>query len=86
MRASDGNAPHDLLEDAAEKLGTEARFINWYSWPEVFGSTAGPRGGIGGQAMTTFQVYGFIGHEKAVMYCGGVWRWWRDTSKQRFAR
>ena len=78
--------PTELLKEAAEKLDTETQFISWYSWPETFGSTAGPRGGIGGQAMTTFQVHGFIGQEKALMWCCGVWRWWRDTSQQRFKR
>lgn len=84
MKASDHHEPAELIGEAADKLGGEV--WQWYSWPEVFGSTSGPRGGIGGQAMTTFQVYGFIGHDDALMYCGGVWRRWRDTSRQRFAR
>lgn len=30
--------------------------LQWRSWPQTFPSTAGPWGGIGGAAMTDFQV------------------------------
>lgn len=66
-----------LCEKAAEYMGVECECeINWYSWPQVFGSTAGPRGGIGGAMMTTFQVYAFESHLKRCKYCAGVWKEW----------
>jgi hypothetical protein len=34
--------------------------ISFYSWPQIFSSTAGPGGGIGGQMMTSFQFYAFV--------------------------
>lgn len=40
------------------------------SWPEVFGSTAGPFGGIGGQAMTTFRMEAWMYDQWAVVFCG----------------
>lgn len=73
------NTEHELqalLIEAARLLGCSVDELEWWSWPQVFGSTSGPRGGIGGQAMTAFQVFGFSDGGNAVKYCGGVWRKW----------
>lgn len=45
-------------------------YLEYYAWPQVFGSTAGPFGGIGGQAMTTFTVEAWVCGEVAVLFCG----------------
>ena len=44
--------------------------IDYYAWPQVFGNTAGPNGGIGGDAMTTFTVNAFHYNGTAVLLCG----------------
>jgi len=43
--------------------------LSYYAWPQVFGSTAGPFGGIGGQAISTFTIeaWEFMGH--AFLFC-----------------
>lgn len=77
----------DMLAFAAEKLGLEEDHLQWFSWPEVFGSTSGPHGGISGQAMTTFQVFGFHdGGVRGLLCCADRWRVWRDTRVQRWHR
>ena len=52
----------DLIAFVADKAGCSVDEVTWYSWPQVFGSTSGPRGGISGQVITTFQVYAFTAH------------------------
>lgn len=34
--------------------------ISYYAWPQVFGSTTGPRSGIGGQAISAFTVEAYV--------------------------
>ncbi len=76
-----------LIREAAEKLGLEEHHLQWFSWPEVFGSTSGPHGGIGGCVMTSFQVFGFHdGGARGLLCCEGNWRIWRDTRIQRYSR
>jgi len=41
------------------------------SWPETFGSTSGPFGGIGGQALTEFRMEAWTASGYAVIFCGG---------------
>lgn len=49
--------------------------LQLYAWPQTFASTAGPRGGIGGQMMTTYTVYVFVDvYYHAVATCCGVWK------------
>ena len=40
----------------AGEVTVDERTLTWRSWPQTFPSTAGPWGGIGGAAMTDFQV------------------------------
>ena len=49
----------------------QPQHLEYWAWPQVFGSTAGPFGGIGGQAMTTFTIEAWsngLGGE-AVLFC-----------------
>lgn len=75
----------DLLTEAAQKMNCLADEIKWYSWPTVFPSTAGPRG-IGGSAMTEFQVFGFAHYESGqyLKCCAGVWRKWDGEMNGRW--
>lgn len=45
-------------------------YLDKFSFPHIYGSTAGPFGGIGGQAMTTFQIDAFYDGKKAAVFCG----------------
>jgi len=93
MRIPSEHTPDDLMKLVVERfrrLGSARSSedsIQWWSWPEVFPSTSGPGGGIGGQAMTTFQVFGFRcdHHRDGLLYCGGHWRLWR-RAEQRWQR
>ena len=78
-----------LLEYAAKYFDVAVEFVDWWSWPEMFGSTAGPGGGIGGQMMTQFQVFAFAAdytEKKPLIYCAGRWRVWRNHPEQRWPR
>lgn len=44
--------------------------LDYYAWPQTYGSTAGPFGGIGGQAMSTFTLEAFENMGYAVVFCG----------------
>jgi hypothetical protein len=69
------------LKEASEKLQTPQCQISWHSWPEMFGNTCGPRkGGIGGQSITEFQVFGFYSKatDKGLKCCEGIWKDWND--------
>ncbi len=49
--------------------------VFYYAWPEMFGSTAGPRKGIGGQAVTTFTVEAWVCDDlgPTVYICAGMY-------------
>ena len=49
----------DLREKTAKILGCDFYNIEYYAFPEVFSSTAGAFGGIGGQALSTFTTEAF---------------------------
>lgn len=44
--------------------------LDYYSWPKVYGSTAGPFGGCGGQSFTTFQIEAWSDGYFGVLFCG----------------
>jgi len=73
-----------LIKEAQIKL--DSADVRWWSWPEVFASTAGPRGGIGCAAITTYQVYAFESRSTLfhVKYCGGVWKEWDGKMRGRW--
>lgn len=57
------------------KLNIDNSFFNsddlsYYSFPKIYGSTSGPFGGIGGAAMTTFQIEAYSDGIITCYYCG----------------
>jgi hypothetical protein len=75
-----------MIAKFVEMTGEHPDAVEWIAWPEVFSSTSGPHGGIGGQAITAFQVYGFRGGNHAMMCCAGKWRRWANTSEMSWER
>lgn len=61
----------DSREEAAKELGVPEAWLDYYAWPQAFGSTAGPFGGIGGQAVTSFTIEAFANGSEAVIFCRG---------------
>ena len=58
-----------------QRLPEEALWLNsdcldYYAYPEVFGSTSGPFGGAGGASMTTFTIEAWVCGHTAVLFCG----------------
>lgn len=49
--------------------------LSYYAWPEMFGSTSGPRGGIGGCAMTDFTIEAWVcdGSGPTFFTCAGMY-------------
>lgn len=71
----------EMAAKAAEILSKKcqtklhARDLEYYSYPAVFGSTAGPFGGVGGQMITPFQVQAFVWERSAALFCiGKFWK------------
>lgn len=54
--------------------------IDYYAFPETFGSTAGPGGGIGGQAFSSFTVEAYVSDQGTVYVCNNIYRF----SKEEF--
>lgn len=71
---SQTKAPQEVLDILKEK---EVGYydIAFYAWPYTFGSTSGPRGGIGGQAMTTFTIFAWVCDDigPTVFTCAGMY-------------
>ena len=77
----------ELIEEGKKRVNSKDKYsFAWHSWPQTFGSTAGPHDGIGGQAMTEFQVFLFENtytHE-CMLFCDGLWKPWdRKRGKMR---
>lgn len=60
--------------------GLDSRDLEYVSYPEAFGSTAGPFGGMGGSSITSFQIDAFSFCGEAVLFANG--RLWKRI--QRF--
>ena len=60
--------PSQEIIDLFTKHGVAHPFLEYYAWPQVFGSTKGPRPGLAGQAMTTFTVIAWVDQTGAVIY------------------
>lgn len=65
----------EAYEAIVKRLPEEAEqflpdYMDYYAYPEVFSSTAGPFRGIGGQAMTTFTIEAWVCGKTAVLFCG----------------
>lgn len=54
-----------------EKYGESYYSLDYWAWPRVYGSTAGPFGGVGGAAMTTFTVEAWTSGIHTVIFCKG---------------
>lgn len=73
-----------LVTDLANKHGVDHRDIQWYAWPQMFGSTAGPGSGVGGRAMTTFQVVAFeLPDGQMLKFCAGHWKRWNGQIMEK---
>ena len=59
--------------------------LDYHSFPMVFGSTAGPFGGIGGQALTTFQIEVVTNGwtKESCVYANG--RFWKTVDDFQFS-
>lgn len=73
----------DIYQEARKRLKAGQYGAVWvFAWPEVFGSTTGPNRGIGGQALTTFQVFAFEYEDvdtqevRGTAWCAGGWKPW----------
>ena len=74
---SQGQRVDAALEMAAKKFNCQPWELQWSSWLHTFGSTSGPRGGLAGQAFTTFRVFGFTAPDgTSKQYCAGIWQDW----------
>jgi hypothetical protein len=62
------NPPQSVIDKFKEK-GIVPYKLEFYSYPCMFGSTAGPFGGIGGAAMSNFQVQAYVSDEGTVYKC-----------------
>ena len=59
----------DLLE---EEFNCKLHNLMYYSFPQVFSTTAGPfKGMLAGQAMTTFTIEAWAVDDLAVLFCQG---------------
>jgi hypothetical protein len=52
--------PPEKVLDILKKEKVEYLGLDYFAFPETFGSTAGPRKGIGGSAMSTFTVEAYV--------------------------
>ena len=67
----------EVVSEAAKRLNCLESDLGMFSWPCSFGSTAGPRGGLGGCMVTDFQIYVFYDTHRprnCAAYCVGVWK------------
>lgn len=75
----------DLINEVANREKCSPDDVQWYSWPQNFPTTSGPKGGAGGCMITSFQVFAFdppTGNRQK--YCGGVWRRWKGEFNDRW--
>lgn len=73
-----------LLDEVASREKCDKAEIEWYAWPQIFPTTAGPSG-CGGSMTTSFQVIAFdppTGNKQ--MFCGGKWRRWTGEYMERW--
>ena len=74
----------ELIAEVAKRAECLPDEVEWYSWPQSFGTTAGPGGGAGGNMITSFQVYAFDAPGEKTRYCAGQWRRWNGEFQQRW--
>lgn len=60
-----------ILEKYPESLAL-THYMDYYAYPEQFGSTAGPfKGKMAGQAFCTFTIEAWVFQNYAVLFCNG---------------
>jgi len=71
--------PEDVVQILNER---NIDFIDtsYFAWPQIFSSTAGPHGGIGGQAISTFTVEAWVsdGIGPTVYVCSNMYSFSHD--------
>ena len=79
-------APESVME-LFLKNGIEYGTIDYYAFPETFGTTAGPRiGAIAGQSISSFTVEAWV-HSLATVYvCNGVMKIQTGEYKAKWPR
>ena len=66
--------PKEVI-DIFKRAGIDCYDFDYYAFPEVFGSTSGPCGGIGGAAMSIFTVEAYVCGDVATVYvCAGKFK------------
>ncbi len=66
--------PKEVL-DIFHRAGIDCYDLDYYAFPEVFGQTSGPHGGIGGSAMSAFTVEAYVYQDIATVYvCSGKYK------------
>ncbi len=64
--------PTMSAEAVAGPMAVHPDDLEYWAWPQQFSSTAGPFGGVGGQAMTTFTIEAWHdGRGAAALFCNG---------------
>ena len=58
--------------------GVDTNELEYYAWPQMFGSTCGPRRGVGGAAMSVFTVEAWTNMVVTVYLCAGMYSLSRD--------
>lgn len=78
MNYQSKNGLPSITEEKAVEImtidnGAFANDMSYYAWPETFGSTAGPFGGLGGAAMSTFTIEAWQDNYtgKTLLFCNG---------------
>lgn len=76
--------PKEVI-DIFNKLGIDCYDYDYYAFPEIFGSTSGPRGGIGGAAMSKFTVDAYVVHRIGTVYsCNGKYKFRKGNFVQKW--
>jgi hypothetical protein len=63
--------PPQVIIDELNNRGIDPFDVDYYAWPETFGSTTGPHKGIGGATMTAFTIEAWVAPEGTLYYCSG---------------
>lgn len=64
----------DIFKQKAPEYFYGPESLDYYAWPQTFGDTSGPRGGIGGRAISSFTVEAYVlnGSGPTLYVCAGM--------------
>lgn len=66
------NEAYSLLVEKYPEAAFYKNYMEYYAYPQTFGSTAGPfKGRVAGQAMSTFTIEAWVEGKHAVLFCRG---------------